>query len=457
MITPINNQIKLRDYQLEAIDSLRLNDWRGIFEMATGTGKTFTSLFAAKKYYEEKKRIFLIIIVPYVHLINQWAGECNKLGIENILECYGLKNNWLFELSNRIRDFNLGFLDSSCIITSYKTAATEDFGKLISLIKGNSFLISDECHYFGIKSMDYKWFVNIDCRLGLSATPDRWWDEHGTKRLRDYFGDTTFEYDLENAIFNNHLVEYKYNPIIADLTEDEQDYYDHLTKRLSFLLNLDKPDEEEILKVNLRRSDVISKACHKKKLLYDMIKERNLEEISHTLIYCGKGEINEVTSELSKMGLRVHRFNHTLTRSEREKVLESFENGNIQALVAIKCLDEGVDVPSTKEAYFISSTSNPREFIQRRGRILRRSPGKNMAEIFDFIVLPTTYDKDLFVRVAEKELPRFAEFSRYAINGISCRPEVRDILQRYSIEHLMDKLPWEVYKENKERWMDFGN
>lgn len=422
-----------------------------------GTGKTFTSLFAAKKYYKEKGRIFLIIIVPYVHLINQWVGECNKLGIEQILECYGLKNNWIFQLSNRIRDFNLGFLNSSCIITSYKTAATEEFGKLISLVKANAFLISDECHYFGINSMDYKWFINIHSRLGLSATPDRWWDEYGTKRLRNYFGDTAFEYDLEEAILNDYLVEYKYNPIVVDLTEDELEHYDYLTKKLSFLLNLDNPDEEEILKVNLRRSDVISRATHKKKLLYDKLKEKKLEDISHTLIYCGKGEINEVTRELSKIGIRVHRFNHTLSRTEREKVLESFNSGNIQALVAVKCLDEGVDVPSTKEAYFISSTSNPREFIQRRGRILRKSPGKTMAKIYDFIVLPRTYDQDLFVNIAEKELPRFAEFSRYAINGISCRSEIREILQRYSIEHLMDKLPWDVYKENKERWMGYGD
>lgn len=377
--------------------------------------------------------------------------------MERILECYGLKDNWIFDLSNKVRDFNLGFLNSTCIITSYKTAATEDFGKLISLVKENSFLISDECHYFGINSMDYKWYKNIQNRLGLSATPDRWWDEYGTERLRHYFGDTIFEYDLEKAISNKHLVEYKYNPIIADLTEDEQSYYNYLTKKLSYLLNLEDPDKKEILKINIRRSDVISHASNKKVLLYNKLKERSLEEINHTLIYCGKGEINEITRELSDMGLRAHRFNHTLNRSERTRVLRSFDNGNIQVLVAIKCLDEGVDIPSIREAYFISSTSNPREFIQRRGRILRKNPGKSLAEIYDFIVLPRTYDKDLFVSVAEKELPRFAEFSRYAINGISCRTEVREVLQRYAIEHLMDKLPWDVYKENKERWMDYGN
>lgn len=451
------SNIELRKYQRKAINSFVSNNWRGIFEMATGTGKTFTSLFAANRYYTINGRMFLIIIVPYVHLINQWVEESRKLGFEGFLECSGLKKNWLFHLSNMIRDYNLGLLTRSLVITSYKTAATKEFGQLISLINSNTFLISDECHYFGIKSMDYKYYLNIDVRLGLSATPDRWWDEHGTKRLREYFGDTVFEYDLEEAIHNNFLVEYKYNPIVADLNEDELEYYSQLTKRLSLLLNQDNPDEEEILKINLRRSSIISKASHKKKLLYEKLIEKGVQNISHTLVYCGKGEITGITKELSKMGLRVHRFNHTLNRIERERVLDSFASGEIQVLVALKCLDEGVDVPSTREAYFVASTSNPREFIQRRGRILRNSPNKNIAEIHDFIVLPQTSDSDLFINIAEKELPRFAEFSRYAINSISCRIDVSNILKRYNLEYLMDKLPWEVYEDNKERWIDYGN
>ena len=449
------SDIRLRDYQNKAIDSFVENNYNGIFEMATGTGKTYTSIFAAKEYFEMNKKIFLIIIVPYVHLIDQWIVECRKLDIDLILECCGLKNDWIFELSSRVRDFNMGFIDNCCIITSYKTAATEDFGKLISQVEANSFLISDECHYFGVKSLKYKWYKNIDARLGLSATPDRWWDEYGTNRLREYFGDTIFNYDLEEAIDTNFLVEYKYIPIVVDLDRDELEHYDDLTKRLSIELNQVHQDKDAIKNIILRRSKVISNARQKKIILFDQLKSIGVDNISHTLVYCGKGEITAITKELSRMGLKVHRFNHSLNKTEREKVLRSFEKGDIQILVAIKCLDEGVDVPSTKVAFFLSSTSNPREFIQRRGRILRNSPGKHIANIFDFVILPTTNDYDLFRNIVEKELPRFAEFSKYAINSISCRTEVRKILGNYSLEYLMDKLPWEVYQENKERWLDY--
>ena len=385
----------------------------------------------------------MIIVVPYIHLINQWIDECNKFGIYNILNCSGNKENWIYKLSNKVRDFNIGFNDFECVITSYKTAASLEFTKSISLIEKDAFLIADECHYFGIKSIDHKKYRNIEARLGLSATPDRWWDYTGSRRIRDYFQDTVYSYDLEKAIKNKHLVEYKYVPIISNLSIDEIDKYEHLTRKLSILLNSEDVDEDEILYLNILRSRIIANAKEKKKLLYNILLEKGISDISHTLVYCGQGEIPEVTKKLSDMGLKVHRFNHTLSNFQRENILKNFAEGDIQVLVAIKCLDEGVDVPSTREAYFLSSTSNPREFIQRRGRLLRRSLGKNLSTIYDFIVLPQDTFRDTFTSIAQKELPRFAEFSRYAINSISCREEVANILREYGLEYLMDKLPWD--------------
>lgn len=423
--------------------------------MATGTGKTFTSLYAAQEYYKYKGRIFLIIIVPYIHLISQWMEECRKFGITNILNCSGNKNNWMYRLSNKVRDFNLGINEAEYIITSYSTAVSFEFTKEISSIKKNSFLIADECHYFGIKSIDHKKYINIDARMGLSATPDRWWDELGTNKIRNYFKSTVYSYDLEKAIKNRHLVEYKYYPIVVDLSADEVDKYEYLTRKLSILINSDDPDEDEILAVNIARSKIIGNAEEKKLLLYNMLINKGISTISHTIVYCGQGQITEITKNLAKLGLRVHRFDHTLNNRERKDILKSFAEGNIQILVAIKCLDEGVDIPSTKEAYFLTSTSNPREFIQRRGRLLRKSPGKNLATLYDFIVMPQNTQRDTFTSIAEKEFPRFAEFSRNAINSISCRTKVSSILSKYNLEYLMDKLPWEVYLENKERWENY--
>src|SRR5690606_8259292 len=116
----------------------------------------------------------------------------------------------------------------------------------------------------------------------------------------------------------------------------------------------------------------------------------------------------------------------------------------------IKCLDEGVDVPSTRCAYFLASTSNPREFIQRRGRILRKAKGKQLAEIHDFIVFPKDVDEHTFTMIAKKELPRFAEFCSSAINRSTAKNKILPYISTYNLNHLMDMKPWDVYKEMKE-------
>jgi superfamily II DNA or RNA helicase len=191
----------------------------------------------------------------------------------------------------------------------------------------------------------------------------------------------------------------------------------------------------------------LSKAENKKEKLFSIFREKVRDEVSHTLVYCAPGEVEIITGELAKQGYRVHRFDSKVSLEDRMQILKSFDDGSIQILVAIKCLDEGVDVPSTRTAYFLASTSNPREFVQRRGRILRTYSGKNIAEIFDFVVLPGNTSVQLFKSVASKDIPRFAEFSQYAINSYQAREIVGRELRAYSLEYLMDKLPWEVYRE----------
>lgn len=441
--------IVIRDYQKIAAENFELNKFKGILEMATGTGKTITSLFIAKNYFEVKGRIFLIILVPYTHLINQWEKNCEDLNFKLLLKCYGLKSEWKYKLEKKVRDFNIGISDIEVIISTYKTASSTEFNDIISNINSNGFLIGDECHYFGIKGLRNNKLDNIDGRLGLSATPDRWWDEEGTEFLREYFGETIYEYDMEEAISNGILTEYNYHPIIVDLEEDEVKRYERLTKMLITALNEKSLDKKEVEEINRKRSLILSKAKNKKDILYDIFKNKKIESVSHTLIYCAPGEINEITSKISKMGYRVHRFDSQVDLKERIKILDNFDKGNIQILVAIKCLDEGVDVPSTKEAYFLASTSNPREFIQRRGRILRKYKNKNLAEIYDFIVFPSNISESLYKNIVSKELPRFAEFTKYAINKFKARNIVSKYLKPYALEHLMDKLPWEVYSEMK--------
>lgn len=444
-----------RSYQLEAMKAFKDNNWNGIFEMATGTGKTITSLLITREYKKEKGRMFLIILVPFTHLVDQWIDNCNLLGYKKIIKCYGNKSSWMTKLESRVRDFNIGISELEVAITTYKSASSIEFNDIISRIKRNGFIIGDECHYFGIRSLMNNKFGNIEARLGLSATPDRWWDEVGTDNLRGYFGKTVYEYGMSEAIRNGILTEYEYNPVICGLYEDEILEYEKITRRIQKLVlkeNKIYEDKKSIEELNRKRSLILSKAKDKLEKLIDLLKKEDIKELEHTLIYCAPGDIDKITKIVADLGIRVYRFDSRVENSERTKILKRFDEGDIQVLVAIKCLDEGVDIPSTRKAFFLASTSNPREFVQRRGRILRKAKGKNLAVIYDFVVIPSMAEEKTYITIAKKEMPRFAEFSKYAINQHNSRMIMRKYLEIVDLEHLMDKLPWEVYRELKEEF-----
>jgi superfamily II DNA or RNA helicase len=175
------------------------------------------------------------------------------------------------------------------------------------------------------------------------------------------------------------------------------------------------------------------------------------EQFSHALVYCAPGTHKEVLKNLSDLNIKCHEFVHNVSLKERQKLLGEFESGKIQILVAVKCLDEGVDVPSTKMAFFLSSTSNPKEFVQRRGRVLRKSVNKSEAILYDFFVVPDTehisLKRDIDAGLLKREMPRFAEFSNSAKNQYEARQVFWDILDNYDLLHLLDEKPWEVYKK----------
>lgn len=444
--------IEPREYQQEAIQMLKNNNWQGILEMATGTGKTITSLLAVTEYKKVNGRLFLLIYVPFTHLVEQWKRECERFGFEHITLCYESKKKWIHELENEIRNFNIGILNVHVVITTYKTATTLHFNELINKIVDHSVLIADECHYIGSRAFRKIEFKNYTAKIGLSATPDRWWDETGTTFLKGVFDKVVYKYSLEDAIHAGKLTPYEYFPHVLSLTSLEMVAYKKLTLQIIRLYNSEDVDQDKIQLLNRRRSLILAKAEGKIPLLLSLLKEENIEDIQHTLVYCAEKQVNVLTKALSDMGLRVHKFDSTLVNKRRKKVLDSFAEGTIQILVAIKCLDEGVDVPSTRSAYFLASTSNPREFVQRRGRILRTAKRKTLAEIHDFIVLPTGVDSDTFTMIVKKELPRFAEFSNAAINQSIAKSVVYPYLDPYNLNYLMDMKPWDVYNKMKEAY-----
>jgi superfamily II DNA or RNA helicase len=256
-----------------------------------------------------------------------------------------------------------------------------------------------------------------------------------------------YSFSMEEAIKKDVLTNYMYKPVITELIEEELEEYKHLSKRIGQLMRKKQKtfiEKERLKSLLLRRSMIIQNAENKKGLLYNMLSKQ--EDKKHTLVYCGKGQVDEIVRELSKLNIRVHRFNWEINAQERKIVLEQFSRGEIEVLVAIKCLDEGVDVPSTRVAYFLASTSNPREFIQRRGRILRKAVNKQQSIVNDFIVFPHNDESfDTVKGIATKEMPRFAEFSRFALNEYEARKSVLRYLDKYHLSHLMSITPWEMY------------
>jgi superfamily II DNA or RNA helicase len=443
-------QLVSRDYQTNAVREFEKNNYKGIFEMATGTGKTKTSLFASTKFLQNRKSVFVVILVPFIHLMTQWKKDCKLFDFEVVITCSGGDKKWLPKIENAIQRYNNGFLKSVAVIAVYKSANMVKFTDTMALIKENSMLIADECHYFGTNQMRHNRFETFDARLGLSATPQRWWDEEGTEFLMNYFNKVVFEYTLKEAIDNQALCEYEYFPIYTTLNNLELLDYQELSVKIAALMNSDDENDKAKLEILIiERALILKKAENKKLLLYKELSKLAEHERNYILVYCAPTDINEVTNQIHDIGYRVSKFDHTAKMEQREVILRDFEKGDIQILVAMKCLDEGVDVPATRTAYFLASTSNPKEFIQRRGRILRPFQGKRIAKVIDYFIFGN-YD-DLNIGIMSKELPRFVEFNQIANNKYQNREHILRILEPINMQHLLNYNSWDIYKKYKEK------
>lgn len=440
-----NERIKPRPYQSEAIEAVINNGWQGILEMATGTGKTYTGLLIAQEFLKRYSKIFLVIIVPYKHLIEQWIKSTEDLSFNDIMTCSSDNRNWRDELHIKVRDFNSGLTNHPVVITTYHTAATKDFNNYMSRIRKYEFLIADEVHYMGQNRMKDNKMHEFQGKIGLSATPERWFDESGSKYITQFFNGIVYYYTLEKAIATGFLTEYEYLPIVTGLSNEELDKYEDYTRRIIPLIHIKNPNrsqEKQLQSLFIQRSRIIKKARSKKDKLLELLSNQDIEDVSHVLVYCAEGQIDEITRSLNNIGYRVHRFDHRVSNLDREKILQAFDLGDIQILVAINCLDEGVDVPATRTAYFLSSTSNPRQFVQRRGRVLRTNEGKAYAKIYDFITIPKQARNNTFQSIVAKEAPRIAEFSEYALNKHSARDQLAPYLKRPNLDlsELIEKI-----------------
>ncbi|MDR0747168.1 MAG: DEAD/DEAH box helicase family protein [Helicobacteraceae bacterium] len=475
----VPDSVNIREYQDEAIRNWADNNYRGIFDMATGTGKTYTALAAISNLYQySEERLAVIIVCPYQHLVEQWKDDIELFGMKPIV-CYSASSqkNWRERVKNSVIGFNLGVLRHFCIVTTNATFATKYLQSQIDLLQGNTLLVVDEAHNFGAAKLRKLLLENMRYRLALSATIERYSDVEGTDALFGYFGKKCIEYTLKEAIENDMLTPYYYYPIVVALSDNELDEYLDLTKQItSAIMKSPKKDGKRKLSTAaqmllIRRARLVAAAINKLSKLEEVIADHINEK--HILIYCGattlrdldykEGEpnledirqIDAVSSLLgNKLGIRFSQFTSRENAQERESIKVEFAAGkHLQALVAIRCLDEGVNIPSIESAYILASSTNPKEYVQRRGRVLRKYEGKQFARIFDFITLPIPFDKvhqysdevlNDVKSLAKREITRMLDFAAISENPSAVDTLKNDIIEAYriSIEGGQDDGDW---------------
>ena len=435
--------IDLRDYQKEAISNWFKNNNKGTFEMATGTGKTITALAALTKLVSSEKHIIGVILCPYIHLAQQWKDEAEKFGYQPILIAESA-NQWISKLQSLCRDFAAHRIENGLIISTNSSFESSKMREIIDHyeIWKECVLIADEVHHCGSEEMIKALPKMVNYRLGLSATPVRGYDEDGTSKMFDYFGDICFSFTLKDAIQQGYLTPYKYYPLPIYMTNDEFAEYIQLSKKLSRMHpNSDDPISQAALFIAIKRARVLNNSVNKLEWVRQNISSS--DEFFYTLFYVGENSFDQVLRILGfEKRLLVHEFTHRQSRSERAKLIDLFSDRKIQAFVAMKCLDEGVDIPPTRVAYFLASSSVSREFVQRRGRVLRNSPGKKSASIFDLISIPP---EDLLVNgkldanysvarsALRREFLRVSEFASLAENKHQAMDQFIDIANRYDL------------------------
>jgi superfamily II DNA or RNA helicase len=301
-------------------------------------------------------------------------------------------------------------------------------------------LIADEVHGLGARKNRLALIEEYDIRLGLSATPKRWFDEIGTNKLYKYFNDIVYEFTIKDALNTinpvtnkTYLVKYKYIPIFISLTKSEIEEYNEKTKKIiSSLNNSKKEDKYEGNLENLlfQRANIQKNAVNKYDALETILNKID-GPISNTLIFVSPEQISRVMLMMKKRKIISHCFTQGEGTSpsskyggvsEREFIIKKFKENKYQVLVAIKCMDEGIDIPEADTAILMASSTNPREYVQRIGRVIRQSTEKREAKIYDIIIKPSMLKLDPSLRkieqtIYQKELVRAEEIALNASNN----------------------------------------
>jgi superfamily II DNA or RNA helicase len=446
-----------RPYQINAYNNWVNNNFMGVFGMATGTGKTKTSLNCVLNEYKKTNNYFVVILVPSIALLNQWEEEVSSFNFQNIIKIGG-GNNWEKDFSNFVSNFNAGLRKNIVLISTYTSFTSVKFQKYFKKVEQEFILIADEAHNMGAKNI--KAAMNkslIRKRIGLSATPKRIYDPEGSESIDKFFNDKdpyTFSFTMKEAMDNDFLCNYKYYPVIVELTENELEKYIEISKQLLRYFDFEKgifkndPIVETLL---LKRKNIIHKAQNKIDCFRNILLElKQINKLKYVFTYIPEGYVYEEDGSSERM---LNKFlvagNETLPNLKMNTyiggdqnlndLLRGFSEGKIDMLFAMKMLDEGVDVPRAEVGIFASSTGNPRQFIQRRGRLLRKHDDKPFATIYDMVVIPRLNDNNVELYRMERnlvhnELRRVGYFASLALNFYDSKQALENVCFKYDLD-----------------------
>lgn len=443
LVPKIPDWVHLRDYQEEAIKAWVKAGGQGLLAMATGTGKTLTAITLAMRVYAKNQPMLLVVVCPFINLAEQWVRELRQFGIRST-RCYHASKAWKVEAQDDVQRLQVGLDTIRALVVTNRTFLKEVFQSTLRPTAFHHFLIADEAHNLGAEHAAAALPQEFKLRLGLSATPKRHMDDAGTQRILDYFGGVVYEFGIKEALSTplcpgsdqTILCPYEYHPVLVSLDDDEAEEYVALSERLARCMGQDENGNpsEMAKRLLIARARLLAGARQKLPALDQVL--RGMESPpKKAIFYCGDGTTDDLTTEQElrqieavtrlvgmQHNLRVRTFTFREKAEEREEILIGLKNGSLDGVVAIRCLDEGIDLPDMRMGFLLASSTNPRQFIQRRGRLLRNAPGKDRAIIYDFIVRPPDFASDgsqfnLERSLFKRELERISEFCDTAVNG----------------------------------------
>ncbi len=471
---PIKYTDGARPYQTKAYEAWLKNDKQGIFAMATGTGKTITSLNCALLEFSKDNIYQLLILVPTIALVEQWIEEIALFDFKNVIAVFSENPQWRQQIVKLEDKVSRGKKVNFVIVSTYQSFTNPDFQQILPQLPDSMILIADEAHNIGSDSVrEIFRKLHIKRRIALSATPSRIYDEEGTSELESFFNDKPpyiYNFPMSQAIDEGRLMEYCYYPKIVYLKDDEMQEYALITEQLMRLFDNSTSqfkDSEKAKKLLMLRKRILHKADDKICVFKEIIKEITSDKLKYCFVYVPEGNKvfdseeahfysntdHDSDDELYEVNILNKMLNSTKeifpnttcntytgknNKTERKNILRGFENGQINVLFAMKCLDEGVDIPRAEYGIFASSTGNPRQFIQRRGRLLRKHKNKTFAHIYDMVVIPNFrspyYSKEYWQMersLVKGELTRVAYFANLATNNYTGALQSLDEVARF--------------------------